>query len=115
TNARLVERALVKVEFNGVCHSSVGTTCAAKKRQAPRRGDCTRKAKAEPGVLGSGVFTEASTEQAGSHNCRPVKESWHAASASKSERSDRTTALSCGSLSQPGSHNRRPAKNNSQS
>ena len=29
-------------------------------------------------MLGSGVFTEASTEQAGSQNCRPVKKSWNA-------------------------------------
>ncbi len=78
TNARLVERALVKVEFNGVCHSLVGATCSAKKRQAPRRGHCTRKTKPEPGVLGSTVFTEASAERVGSHICRPVKKSWHA-------------------------------------
>jgi hypothetical protein len=88
TNARLVERALVKVEFNGVCHSLVGATCSAKKRHAPRRGHCTRKTKAERGVLGSRVFTEASAERTGSHICRPVKKSWQALSCSRCEPPD---------------------------
>jgi len=94
TNARLVERALVKVEFNGVWHSLVGATCSAKKRQAPRRGHCTRKTKAEPGVLGSRVFTEASAERAGSHICRPVKKKLARYVPFQNERSECTSCCS---------------------
>jgi hypothetical protein len=46
-------------------------------------GHYTRQTKAEPGVLGSRVFTEASAERVGSHICRPVKKSWHATFHSK--------------------------------
>jgi len=62
-----------------VCDSLIGPTFSPKKREAPRRGHCTRKTKAAPGVSGSRAFTEVSAERAGSHICRHVKKSWHPA------------------------------------